>query len=267
MSEPTDFFTLSSPAPAGGASFVWQVPDGWQQGRGCFGGLVLAAVTRCAQAGVDAALPLRSLTATLCGPALPGEARIEVEPVRDGKHTAVRQARLVQRGEVVTLATLVFGRRRADDGDWCDVAPLELAPWRELPVAPLGPPLAPVFTPRLEYRSVGPAPFTGMGPREALGWVRFREPGPARDAALLVALADAWWPSALVPFSAPRPMATIQFMLQLVGTLDGLDPQAPLAHRAASDGAHGGYAAERRELFGEDGRLLAVNQQTFVLIR
>jgi len=40
------FDALTTAAPAGDGRFLWDVPDGWQQGRGAFGGIVLAALTR-----------------------------------------------------------------------------------------------------------------------------------------------------------------------------------------------------------------------------
>lgn len=263
-----DFVTLSTPVDDA-EGVLWHVPDGWQQGRGAFGGLVLAAMTRAAERTVDPELALRSLSATLPRPVLPGAARIELSAPSDGKHTALREVRLVQDDHVAATASCVFGRARGgDDGTFCDLpAPADVTPWHEAPVAPMRPPLAPVFTPHLEYRSLGPPPFMGSGPRESLGWVRFRNPGTLRDAALVMALTDAWWPTALAAFDAPRPLATIHTFVQIVGTFDGLDPDAPFLHRARSDAALQGYLAERRELFGHDGRLIAVNQQTFVLIR
>jgi Thioesterase-like superfamily len=64
-----------------------------------------------------------------------------------------------------------------------------------------------------------------------------------------------------------RPMATIAFTLEVVGELDGLDPDAPLIYRAAAPVCGGGFFVETRELWGEDGRLVAINHQTFAIIQ
>lgn len=64
----------------------------------------------------------------------------------------------------------------------------------------------------------------------------------------------------------PRPMATIAFTLDIAGGLDGLDPDAPVLYRAAAPVCTDGYVLETRELWGSDGRLVAINQQTFVII-
>ena len=65
---------------------------------------------------------------------------------------------------------------------------------------------------------------------------------------------------------SPRPIGTVAYQLQVVGSLEGLDPEAPLFHRARALATSEGYSSELRELWGEDGRLVALNQQTFVVI-
>lgn len=100
-----------------------------------------------------------------------------------------------------------------------------------------------------------------------LGWIRPRNPGATRDAAYLAAVIDAWWPVAFVRLGEICPMATIAFTLDIVGELDGLDPMAPLGYRASAPVCADGYCLETRELWGEDGRLVAINQQTFAIIQ
>jgi hypothetical protein len=62
-------------------------------------------------------------------------------------------------------------------------------------------------------------------------------------------------------------MATIGFTLDIVAGVDGLDPLAPMAYRAHVPVCHDGYFVENRELWGVDGRLVALNQQTFAIIQ
>ena len=62
-------------------------------------------------------------------------------------------------------------------------------------------------------------------------------------------------------------MATIAFTFQPIVRFEGLDPDAPLAFRARLVASADGYGVEYRELWGEDGRLLALNQQTLVIIK
>jgi hypothetical protein len=128
-------------------------------------------------------------------------------------------------------------------------------------------PFAPKFTRMLETRNVGPAPLRG-GPRPvASGWVRARVPGAPRDAAFLGAMIDAYWPPLFSVETEPRVVGTIAYMLDIAGSCEGLDPEAPLFHRSFTVSEREGYAVEVRELWGEDGRFLAINQQTIAIIR
>jgi hypothetical protein len=256
-----DLTTVTSPRRVAPDRFLLDVPDGWQQGRGAFGGLTLAALTR-ALAGD---FPLRSLTAELFAPVLPGPLEIRVETLRAGSGTQVAAARALQSAEVVAHAVAVLGRTRAADLDV--TGPRASAPpWRQVKALPPGP-FTPTFIQHFEIRATSPAPFSGVPGARTSGWIRPRNPGPARDDAFLVALSDGWWPALMARLATPRPAATIAFTLQILGKLDGLDPSAPLYHEADELVIHEGYTVEQRRLYGEDGRLLTMNQQTFAVIR
>lgn len=260
----TDFLALTTPRPVAPGHLELDTPDGWQQGRGAFGGLVVAALVRAIEAAEDAAArPLRSLTAELCGPLLPGPTEIRVEVLRRGSGVTAIAARLLQGGEVVAHGVGLLARAR-DDGAHDGIEPPAMNPWRACPTLD-GP--GPPFTRFVEFRPQGPLPLSASPDARAEGWVRLRAPGRARDAALIAALADATWPALWARMSAPRPMGTVSYMLQIVGTMEGLDPDAPLYHRGRALASRDGFTAEQRELWGEDGRLVALNQQTFVTIR
>jgi hypothetical protein len=138
--------------------------------------------------------------------------------------------------------------------------------WRDVPPVPEGGPWPP-FARHMEFRPTSGAPFSRASAATTAGWVRPRDAGEVRDAAYLVALADAYWPAILPVLEAPRPMATITFTLDVVGTCAGLDPDAPVFHEGRTLHAADGFCPELRTLWGADGRLLAINHQTFVVIR
>jgi acyl-Coa thioesterase superfamily protein/acyl-CoA thioesterase superfamily protein len=263
---------ITTPRPSGAPAsgqFAADIPDGWQQGRGAFGGLVLGLLSRAIQAHAAAGgapRPLRSLTAELCGPVLPGDAEIRVETLRAGSGTQTIAARILQRGEVQSHAVAVLGRHRSVNTDLVGLPRPSMPPWRGVAPFDQGP-AAPPFVRHMEYRPTGPVGFGGGDDPVVSGWVRPRAPGPARDEAYLVALADAWWPSIFPRLRAPRPMATISFTIDIVGNCDGLDPDAPLYHDARTLASSGGYVVELRSLWGEDGRLLSLNHQTLVVIQ
>jgi acyl-CoA thioesterase len=265
------FAAVSTPVRDGDNSFTLDVPDGWQQGRGAFGGLIFAALIRAMEAvlAVPAAAParLRSLTGALPGPTEVGPAPITVEVLRRGSALTTLAARVVQAGEVRAHAVGVFGTPRAPV-TWQTQRPPEMPPWAEVPVVPSGPGgLTPAFLAHWELRLVGPVPFSRGSEARCAGWVRARDPGAARDAAYVAACADAFWPAAYAVLAAPRPMATVGYTLELVEPIDDLDPGAPLFYQASAPAAIDGFTYELRELWGADGRLVARNHQTFVIIK
>jgi acyl-CoA thioesterase len=243
------------------------IADGWQQGRGAYGGVVVGLLTRAMIDATESALPLRSISAELVGATLVGDARIEVETLRRGSGTHTVSARLIQGEELRAHAVAIAGRDRAPDLAWTALEPPKLRPWSDMPIAPIQPPLAPTFARHFEYRTDGPFPFSGGSEAITSGWVRPREAASIRDAGYLAAIADAWWPAAFSVLTGPRPMSTITFLLQLVHPPDGLDPSAPLAYRARCLSAHAGHLIEVRELWSPEGQLLALNTQTFVVIQ
>lgn len=257
------FQVASGVEALGEGRFRGLVPDGWQQGRGAFGGLGIGIAARAMEA-VETERPLRALTAELPGPLLPGEVEVRVASLRRGTGMTTLDARILQDGETKVRASGVFGRARVDDapiaaarevGDWRAVQPL--------PAGAMGPPFSRFF----EYRVTGPIPFTGGREARVEGWTR-----PLGDAARwsgpeVVAMADAYWPALFSTMAAPRPMATVTYTLQLTAKAHALEPGAPLFFRSRVLAAEGGFVSELRELFAPDGALVAINPQTFVIIK
>lgn len=263
----TNLQTLTTPTRLDEHRFHWDVPDGWQQGRGAFGGLVVGTLVHAGEQHIaDASMSLRSMTAHLCGPVQPGEAVIRASTLRSGSNTRVVELRIEQAGEIQSHAVLLFGKARSSD---CDNAPPSstLVDWRDIPLAPVEPPLGPVFASHFEYRIVEGVPYSGEEDAASAGWIRPKQPGTERGAAYLASCIDAWWPAALTRLESPRPFGTVTFTFEVLGDFEGLDPDAPLFHSERQVAGRDGYLVEFRELRGEDGRLLAMNQQTMALIR
>lgn len=256
-----DASTLTTPR-RDGADAVFDLPDGWQQGRATYGGLVVAMLLR----ALDDAGPVRSVQATLAGPVQPGAVRVTPRDLRVGSGTSFREAHLVQGGETLASALVVTGRTRASDADFRVVRPPEAAPWGATPPLQMAPPIAPVFTQHFVYQFAGgQAPFSGAADAGPLVWVRPRARGTLDGAPLAAFLIDAVWPAIATRLQAPRPIATVAFTMQMI---DGFgDPDAPTLLSVWSDIAHDGYLVEWRELWGQDGRLIARNQQTIALIK
>ena len=266
---------LARPTAKDTHRYTWLPPGDWHQGRGTFGGLVMDAIlTALIEAhGQPEARPLRTVTATMCGPVMalePCEIRLHV--LREGSGTDTWRAQLWQGEELRTDVVALWGKPRTDPqgepiAGWMEMPRPEIsAPWRDLDLAPVVPPMAPEFAQHFEYRITGDFPFSQAKAQRAQGWIRPKSPGTARHQPYLAALADAWWPAAYAGLTLPRPMATITFTMEFLGTLPPDLHDTPLFYRAHSPVSSQGYSVEFRELWSEAGQLLALNQQTVVII-
>lgn len=261
-------------APQGGGRFVLQVPDGWQQDRGAYGGLTLGALAR---AVIDCAAEperaLRSLTGVLTAPVQTGLAEIEVQLLRRGSAVSTYTAALRQGGpEVLAHVTVVLGRTRPPGAGLSDHRFQPQAPERpafeSLPTLPIRPPFGPPFAQHFEYRSAQPPPFLGLSPEPVCGgWLRPRTPPAVLEAPELIALADVWWPAIYAMESAPRPGGTVSFTAEVFPPQRPLDKARPFYHSARAHSAGDGFILEHRDLWSEDGQLLVHNPQTFALIK
>ena len=263
-----DFLVASHVEPDGDGRYLASVPDGWQQGRGAFGGLVLGTLARAMlHAEPEADRTLRSLSGEIVGPVKPGAAEITVKALRRGNGVSSWDAWLAQNGEVLAHASAVMGKSRTTERDGTTLAaPASTTAWTEVDVIPVRPPMGPHFARMFEFRTTGPWPFSGASKPGAEGWVRL-----AKTVALgvpeVIGLVDAYWPAHFAMETAPRPMATVSFTLQLLADPAMLDPAEPLFCRSSAPAAHEGFVAEFRELWTARGTLVALNQQTFVIIK
>ena len=263
-----DFAQATTPQKLGPGEYVHQIPDGWQQGPGAFGGLVLGLMARVAlDHESDPNRPFRCISGAVLAPVLVGEAKLTARLLRRGTGLSAVNVQLEQQGQLAATADVVLAKSRVTDGDWQDVKPPVLLASSSVDVAPLGPPMGPVFTPHFEYRPLAPLPYSQSVKAEANGWIRARAPGPRCDVPLVIGLTDAWWPAPYSRFPRPRPMSTVAFNLQLFIDPSTLDPAEPLQYHASNPISAGGYTLELRALWTKDGRAVTQNQQTFVMIK
>ncbi|MGE0789558.1 MAG: thioesterase family protein [Sandaracinaceae bacterium] len=242
-----------------------EVPDGWQQGRGAFGGVTVGLLTRAILATeADRDRKLRSLTADLCAPLLPGPVEVRASVLRRGKSVTYLDAQLFSGDELIARASAALAVPRDVPPIAVRHEPPERPPWRDVAPIPLAPPFAPVFAPKFEFRATGPFPFTSGPEPLASGYIREKTPPESLDAPAMAGLLDAWWPSIFSIESGPRALGTIGFTMQLLVDPASLPAKDPLYHRARAVGASDNFFVEMRELWSGD-VLVAMNQQTIAL--
>ncbi|MAQ18730.1 MAG: hypothetical protein CMN30_28530 [Sandaracinus sp.] len=265
----TPFDRVGLPEQVGEGRFLWNVPDQWQQGRGAFGGLVLGALCRAAQAfeGDPTRAP-RAMNAELTGPVLPGEARIQTRLLRRGNAVTTLDVALTQEDEIRARASFVLGGARKLPTPFADTPDRDPASldWEALKPLPMTAGGFPVFAQHFEFRLAGIAPFSSADEPRTGAWVRARTAPDRMGHAEVATYADVLWPAGFSVESVPKPIATIAFHLQWLADPATLDPAAPLLCLSRVVGGEEGYVAETRELFAPTGELVALNQQTFVWI-
>jgi hypothetical protein len=266
MQTSAEFGVASAVEPIRDGHFRATIPDGWQQGRGAFGGLVLGTLLRAIRSSQpEVAREVRTLAGDLCGPVKPGAADIHVRVLRRGSHQANVAAELSQDNLLLATATAVLSEARPSPAPVTRLTPPVAEDWRAQELIPIAPPIGPDFAVHYEYRTGGPLPFSGHAEPVCLGWVRERCPPAPLDAPAIIGLLDAWWPTLFSIEQGPRPCATIQFTAELFGIPASLDAQSPLRHRSEMIALREGFFLESRELWHGD-TLVALNQQTFAIL-
>ena len=262
----------------------WEIPAGWRQGRGAWGGIVIAGATHVgelvARALNDGAEPqvVRSVNGVMVAPLIAGPAILATRVVRAGSSVVTVSVEISNVGadQPAAIASVVIGSPRATTHEvegplWREPAPAEVAAVLnagvpDVPDADFGD-LAPEF-----FGQLATKPLTGFpGQRDAraptLGWLRLKDAPDRGDAAWLAALTDAWWTIAIVGTDGTRPVATTSFQADLIVNAADLDPTGYLLHVGRAQGARDGYVAETRELWTREGALAARNNQVVAIIK
>lgn len=247
------------------AHFLLQVPVGWEQGKGAFGGLVVGALVRAAmQCEPDSSRTFRTVSAEIVGPVKTGStANIVVELLRRGTGLTAFDVKLSQQGEgVLARATVTLAKKRTEDHAFDAVEKPIIPRFEDVAVAPVAPPMGPAFAQHFQFRPTVGFPFSGASTSVTEGFISplaCTQWGPAE----WLALADCYWPCILALESGPRPTSTIGFTAHLLRE----PPRGPLFFRAKTLASRDGYITDVRELFTLGGELIMINPQVFAIVR
>lgn len=253
--------------PASDSTFTWSVPPGWEQGRGAWGGLVVAVIARAVElAQGDPSRPVRSLTCEIPQPVLACAHTVSATCLRRGASASTWRVEIIDGdGHLRAAGTAVTGSARdlvirASGSLEPPVPPagVDLPDWG-LPVPP-----GPGFSRALRYRPASGMPVSGS-PSATSGWLSFAEPVDWTPAAMF-ALVDGWWPAALASEESMRPMATVMFSATLGVVPDDLAGVQALWFEGRTTAVSEGFTTESRRLWTPDGRLAVDNLQSIVVI-
>jgi hypothetical protein len=263
---PSPFEIASAVERAGENVYRAAIPDGWQQGRGAFGGVVLGTLARAMIASEpDASRHLRMIAGEICAPVLSVESQIEVTVLRRGKNLTNLDARMIQNGSIVARASAGLSAPRSTAGEVLSPPPPERKPISQALSTAMPSPPAPSFARHYEFHVTGPLPFSSGDEPIVHGSVRERTPPASLDAPAIIGMLDSFWPALFSTSSMPRPMATAGFTAELLVDPKTLDASEPLFYRAHVAAMRDGFFVEMRELWSAS-TIVAMNQQTFAIL-
>ena len=241
----------------------------WMQGRGIYGGIPAAAMVRqMSRTLVKPDCALRSLTVHFCSPIDAVESVVQVEPVRVGKSVAHMRSEILQSGERVCYASASFASPRNVDLRWQERDMPEVRPASELQAVPISAMGGPSFAQYFDYRFGGTRLPMSAGDTAILRtWIRPKTPAVI-DTELAVGMLDAMVPAILCRLDAPRPMASVDFRIQLFTPfpLHAVDPDAHWLLDAHARVMGDGYCEQMTWLFSPSGQLVGSCQQLIVVL-
>src|SRR3954462_14635774 len=249
----TAFDRDTQPEPLGDGRYRVRFDRRWWIVRGPNGGIVAAKLVRAMEAELEQPeRQLRSLTVHYPAAPREGDAEVQVTVERSGRSMSTVSARMTDGDRLLALTLAAFSGPYEGIVDYDDAPMPDLAPPDPMPEAAEDAPMP--FT-----RNWRMAPALGEHGRAVTGgWMAPREER-ALDAALLVALADAWVPAPFVVTGRPFVAPTVDLSVHVRAPLPR--PAGPVLGELRSTLARDGFFEEDGRLWGPDGTLLAPSPQ------
>jgi acyl-CoA thioesterase len=265
----TRFDRDTAVAPLGAGRYGARMDTAWWIQRGPNGGYVAATIVRAMEAELAAAAgpggvgsrQLRSLTVHYLAAPPEGDVEIAVTIERAGRSLSTLSARMSDGERTLALALAAFASPYPGADAYELARPPAEAP-DEMPPAPTDAPMA--FARNFRMLPVlGEWPFSSGEEPSTGGWMQLAEDRPL-DAALVVALSDAWFPAPFTRLDAPTAAPTIDLTVHVRAALP-LDNQ-PVLGEFSSSTLRDGFFEEDGTMFTADGTLLAQSRQLALLL-
>lgn len=254
-----NFSALLESASFDGETYKVDIPEHWMQGRTTYGGLSSALCLEALRRTFPGLPPLRSAMISFIGPA-GGPVEAKAQLLRQGKSVTFAEADLSGEKGLATRGTFAFGAARPSQFDKIFAPPPSMPDPQDCEVfVPEG--LGPAFAGHFETRlAKGARPMSGSSEHDHYIWVRHKDREANNNVALL-ALADMPPPAVFPMLTAPAPVSSMTWMVNLLTAApDTKDGWFLLQSRA--ENASEGYSSQDMLIWNFDRTLIATMRQS-----
>lgn len=236
--------------------------DDWRQGRTLYGGVQAALAVAAAEQAYPGLPPLRSAQIAYVGPST-GNVEIRPTLVRAGKSSAFVAVDVTAEAGPAARALFCFGAARASAHRGAALPMPDVAA-PEACDSFFRPPHAPSFAQQFDGRRAGGAAVgSGADRAELLLWLRHRDPAAPDGAASLLAIGDAPPPAAITLFTAPAPISTMTWSIDVL--VDHFDGTGWYLMHVVGDAVADGYSSQSMTMWDAAGRPVMAARQTVAI--
>lgn len=238
----------------------------WGQGRSIYGGVGAALGMKAMRSIVEAGRSPRSLLVSYIGPMSPGEVTITLELLREGRSASQAEARILQDGKICCTIQCCFGGDRESAVTIDAPARPDVAAPDSITPFPFIPGLTPEFTKMVDYRqTAGQFPFSNSKKDQLQGWVQFKDSADAPVEEMIVALGDAWPPTALQRVPKPAAASTLTWSLNFAPAAAHSPNAGWYFFDSTLEAAGNGYSQHRAMLWNPAGEVIATSHQSVAI--
>jgi len=240
-------------------------PD-WGQGRSIYGGVGAALGMQAMRSVVEAGRSPRSLLVSYIGPMVPGDVTIRLELLREGRSVSQAEARIMQADKICCTVQCCFGGDRESVVKLAALARPEVQDPVSIQPFPFIPGLTPEFTKMVDYRqTAGQFPFSNSKQDQLQGWLQFNDGVGVPAEEMIVALGDAWPPTALQRVPKPAAASTLTWSLNFAPAAAQSETAGWWFFDSQLEAAGHGYSQHRAMLWNPAGEVVATSHQSVAI--